>query len=226
MKYLYLCKISIFGQTSTSVVLDFHVCHYASPDTKAPPSMVSRKTRSMVHMRVLTSCDIDEGIRPDGLQICFSRLSLKNPCFWDESQRSLGTEVEIRAAFALFGPTWTNSRCAGVPGHCQCWGENWMKRSNGAPDCFETNLPHVESAMSEKEEGTTDWTAPLTSMNDSTFSSCSFFHPGLKERYIEPPRLKTPTCYFLFKVLTFSFLSLSGLHFYPFVWRTCKYRSI
>lgn len=73
----------------------------------------------------------------------FSQPSLKILWFWDESQHSLGTGEEIRAVFASFGPTWTHSRCEGVSGHFQCYGESWMKRSDGAPDCFETNPPHV-----------------------------------------------------------------------------------
>lgn len=70
-----------------------NVCHYASRKTTAHPSMVSRKT--MVHMRVLTACDIDERIRPDGLQIFFLSLLWKfsgsemNPStLWGPKRRS------------------------------------------------------------------------------------------------------------------------------------------
>lgn len=150
-------------------MVDFHnVCWYVGSDTKTHPSVV--------HMRALASYDIDEKIRPDGLQIFFSQPSLKNLCVWDKSHHCQGTEVEIRAAFTLFIWTQTKLHRAGVSGHFLCYGQNWMKWSKGAPDCFGTNLPLVSSVLSEKEEGTTDWTAAITRINDSPFSSCSIFH--------------------------------------------------
>lgn len=194
-------------------------------NTKAHPSMVSRKTRSMVHMS------------PDCMWHWW-----KDPPRWVTdlfSQPSLKKFLFLRWIPALSGDRRGDQSC--VRFIRPNMDKFTLRRRLGAFPVLWRELDETVKRSSRlfgdqpstclicdvwNEEATTDWTASITSRNDSTFPSCSFFHPRLKKCYIEPPRLKTPTCYFLFKVLTFSFLLLSYFHLYRFVWQTCKYRSI
>lgn len=219
----YLLHLGTRRPPSCSILLMSVVMYVV---TRKPILLWSVTGRDPWFTWVLTACDIDERIRPDGLQIFFLSLLWKKSLFLRWIPALSGDRRGDQSCVRFIRPNMDKFTLWRRPGAFPVlWREldETVKRSSRL---FGDQPSTCLICDVWNEEATTDWTASITSRNDSTFPSCSFFHPPLKKFYIEPPRLKTPTCYFLFKVLTFSFLLLSYFHLYRFVWQTCKYRSI
>lgn len=89
-------------------------------------------------------------------------------------------------------------------GHFWCCGETWMKRSNRAPDCFETNIPLAlisDGCKRGRNRKFKCW---------QPFLICNIFHLCFEKCYIEQP-LSLFELYLVLLFLFYSFLPFKVL---------------